>query len=798
MELFRILSLRGRFLVAPAIGILLTSILYLTTNRVISTQSDVFQQLSESNLSQISQISRFSILLSDNLVDLTDLLSTPAEELDEETVYLEGREILNDIHDLRRSLLEDVLVNGSIVIEGVDLTQTLNEAMEAYLEGAIKAIELTTVDKNRAQTEYRLTSAVLNDIQELLVGISDYYVGNLSDASLLIEETSTGLLPINLIALVLILSMIIVAFYFAQHLSRGLESVNNTLLRLARGENQTEIPEYNDQYLQSLANAARQFKNTLQENKQQHEELEQSLEQIRSSEERISELLELAATAIIAIDPQQNIILFNRVAEEMFGYDSEEVIGKSVTLLMPEQFRQGHVKHVARFSGGTDNAITSMSREPVIGLRKNGEQIYVEASISRLETQGKTLMTASLTDITERLQAEGELSQLRNYLENIINSMPSVLIGVDQEGTITQWNHQAAEETQISAKNAIGRSLLEVYPHYAQEMDRIRLAIESRKEQSDFGVERLKDGEIIYEDVSIFPLIANGVQGAVVRIDNVTQQMRLKEMMIQSEKMASVGGLAAGMAHEINNPLGGMIQTAAVLRDRLGGDLKSNQKAAEEVGISLQQLNQYAELRGIDRMLNTIQESGSRAAEIVSNMLGFTRKAESSTSSCDLNELVDYSLQLAETDYDMKKSFDFRRVTIKRLFNDEIPPVPCNSQKLQQVILNLLKNAAQAMFAADVESPTIAITAGIDHNRSQVYLSFSDNGPGIEEPDRRRVFEPFFTTKPVGVGTGLGLSVSYFIITENHHGDLTVESKPGAGATFTIYLPAQLDPEHVN
>lgn len=273
----------------------------------------------------------------------------------------------------------------------------------------------------------------------------------------------------------------------------------------------------------------------------------------------------------------------------------------------------------------------------------------------------------------------------------------------------------------------------------------------------------------------------------------MTQQMRLKEMMIQSEKMASVGGLAAGMAHEINNPLGGMIQTAAVLKDRLGSELKANQRAAEEVGISLQQLDQYVESRGINRMVNTIQDSGKRAAEIVSNMLSFTRKAESSTSSCDVSELVDHSLQLAETDYDMKKSFDFRQVTIEREFKDEIPPVPCNSQKLQQVILNLLKNAAQAMFMADIETPTITIKTGLDRERSMVYISFTDNGPGIEEPDRRRVFEPFFTTKPVGVGTGLGLSVSYFIITENHHGDLTVESKPGEGATFTIRLPIQLD-----
>ena len=473
----------------------------------------------------------------------------------------------------------------------------------------------------------------------------------------------------------------------------------------------------------------------------------------------------------------------------MFGYQSEEVIGKPVTVLMPEKFRGAHANHVINFGADTTNIVASMGREPVTGLRKNGEKFSIEASISKLTIDGTTLMTASLLDITERLQAERELRQLRNYLENIINSMPSVLIGVDADGKITQWNHQASKETDIEADHAIGQPLGKVLPRYAHEMDRIRLAIETRKEQAEYGLAHVKDGDTVYEDVSIYPLIANGVQGAVMRIDDVTEQIRIKEMMIQSEKMASVGGLAAGMAHEINNPLGGMIQTAAVLRDRLTGDLKANVRAAEEAGISLEQLAQYNEARGINRMLNTIQDSGQRAAEIVGNMLGFTRKAESATSSCDLSGLVEQSLQLAETDYDMKKSFDFRQINVELDLDDNLPPVPCQSQKMQQVLLNLLKNASQAMFFAGTETPTITIKTGASKGKNRVFISVTDNGPGMDEATRKRVFEPFFTTKPVGVGTGLGLSVSYFIITENHFGELLVDSETGVGTSFTILLP---------
>ncbi|MCJ8273895.1 MAG: PAS domain S-box protein, partial [Psychrosphaera sp.] len=187
-----------------------------------------------------------------------------------------------------------------------------------------------------------------------------------------------------------------------------------------------------------------------------------------------------------------------------------------------------------------------------------------------------------IIDITERKQAEMEVGQLRSYLSNIIDSMPSIIIGVDIAGTGTQWNNGAEQAMGLTTNEAVGHPLNEVFPRLSTEMPKVQEAINSRQQQSDKKRSYFKNGVPAYEDVIIYPLIANGVEGAVIRVDDVTEQVRLEEMMIQSEKMLSVGGLAAGMAHEINNPLAGIMQTANVMINRLTNKKVEANKAAAE------------------------------------------------------------------------------------------------------------------------------------------------------------------------------------------------------------------------
>lgn len=399
--------------------------------------------------------------------------------------------------------------------------------------------------------------------------------------------------------------------------------------------------------------------------------------------------------------------------------------------------------------------------------------------------------TKKLTaEIIERKRAESALSRAQNYISNIVDSMPSMLIGVDSSGIVTHWNKAAENATGIKADDAHGNIFTSVLPQMKSKMHEIQKSIKTKKAIRQEKRPHRSEKGTHFEDVVIYPLIANGVEGAVIRIDDVTDKIRLEEMIIQSEKMLSVGGLAAGMAHEINNPLAGIIQSAAVISNRLGNiEMEANLKVAKELGITMNNIKLFMDKREILRMLTAITESGQRMAEIVNNMLSFARKSDDQFSSHILSELIDKSLELASTDFDLKKKYDFKMVEIKKEYDGNVPPVPCEAAKIQQVLLNILRNGAQAMQEAGINNPMFTIRTHFNQKKKMACIEIEDNGPGMDKATSKRVFEPFYSTKPVGVGTGLGLSVSYFIIAENHNGELIVESSPGLGAKFIIRLP---------
>jgi signal transduction histidine kinase len=170
-------------------------------------------------------------------------------------------------------------------------------------------------------------------------------------------------------------------------------------------------------------------------------------------------------------------------------------------------------------------------------------------------------------------------------------------------------------------------------------------------------------------------------------------------------------------------------------------------------------------------------------------MLDFSRQSGSVRGPCDLSALIERAVTLASSDYDLKKSYDFRKIEIIRDIAPDMPHVVCAQTEIEQVVLNLLRNAAQAMASAEpaVAAPRIVIRARVSGGMARIEIE--DNGPGMDQETQRRIFEPFFTTKPTGVGTGLGLSVSYFIVTKGHGGSIAVDSSTGRGTMFTIELP---------
>jgi PAS domain S-box-containing protein len=386
-------------------------------------------------------------------------------------------------------------------------------------------------------------------------------------------------------------------------------------------------------------------------------------------------------------------------------------------------------------------------------------------------------------------KSNSEVNEVRHYLKNIFDSMPSILIGVDPEGKVTQWNMEAQKTTQLSEKDAYGNSIEKLLPQFSEYFQDIHEAMKERKSKKFEKVSYAIKGEKRLYDIIVYPLIANGVNGAVIRVDDITSRVRFEEMMIQSEKMASVGGLAAGMAHEINNPISGIMMAAQNILRRISGNLSTNIQVAQEVGTNIDAVSQYMEKRKITSMIDNILEMAERASKIVSNMLNFSRKSKSEMVPEDLVDLVDKTIDLAAKDYDLRKQFDFRHIEIKKEYTPLLPKVTCMATEIQQVILNLLKNAAQAMSNKVYFNEKPSIKISIYQKHETMVIEVEDNGPGMDEDVRKRIFEPFFTTKDVGIGTGLGLSVSYFIITNNHGGAMEIKSQKDKGSTFIIKLP---------
>ncbi len=390
-------------------------------------------------------------------------------------------------------------------------------------------------------------------------------------------------------------------------------------------------------------------------------------------------------------------------------------------------------------------------------------------------------------DITEQKQTETALRHARDYVKGIINSMPSILIGVDEKGVVTQWNLEAEKMTGISADQARKRFLSAVFPHGAEIVPNIVTAIETRKVQKKEKTTLVLNSRPCVTDITIYPILSKSPPGAVIRVDDISERAKMEEMMVHSEKMISVGGLAAGMAHEINNPLAGMLQIIQVIQNRLSRPLPANLETAGKHGLDLNKIAAYMADRQIFDLMDQAIAVGKRAAAIVQNMLSFSRKSDSRRSSHLLSEMMDATLDLVKNDFNLKKQYDILAVDIVTKKDAELPPVPCEKTKIQQVFFNILKNGVEAMTDARTPQPRFEIRYFLENNMAGVEIR--DNGPGISKDVRKRIFEPFFTTKEVGIGTGLGLSVSYFIITENHGGELGVTSTPGSGTAFFVKLP---------
>ena len=488
-------------------------------------------------------------------------------------------------------------------------------------------------------------------------------------------------------------------------------------------------------------------------------------------------------------------------------------------------------------------AIT-LGRNKTLRKKINHTQRELENKVDQ-RTQKLREINKRLYDVINQHETmRMQLIESEAYSESILESMPSVVIGVDPELFITRWNRAAELMTGISHDNAIGRQLIQCYTALPFQTNLIHSAIAERRSRTIDAIQvpvnpnsshpssphsgnstRTHSTKNIYVSAVIYPLTCGGITGAVVRIDDITQRIKLENMLVQDEKLLSMGRMAAGLAHEINNPLAAIIQGSQTIERRLLEDIDANKQQAQAQNLSFEAIRDYAQHRQVDQLLANIKEAGERAANIVKTMLDFSHSSQVEHAPFDVAAMVKNAVTIAEQDFplhlrsqvqinittasgsntDTDTSTDTNKELAKQSNENNLPQALGSINEVQQVAINLLRNAAQAVAEVELEAseennnyvPHITVT--IQMTPTLALIDINDNGPGIPEDLRAQIFEPFFTTKEIGTGTGLGLAVSYFIMTEHHRGSLdllprktkidTAGNTTDTGTTFRISLP---------
>jgi two-component system, cell cycle sensor histidine kinase and response regulator CckA len=506
-------------------------------------------------------------------------------------------------------------------------------------------------------------------------------------------------------------------------------------------------------------------------------EREQSEQELRISTQRFSGVVASAMDAIITLDESQRIIVFNKAAEKMFGSPSWEVLGKPLDRFLPGPSREFHADHIRRF-GEAGRTTRSMSSPGILcAVRANGEQFPIEATISQVQVAGQKLYTVILRDITERKRAEETLLQSEARFRSIYEQ---AAVGIEQvalDGRLLMVNAALCRMLGYEESELLGKNTAEITPpdDHARELELFRAM--QREHRSSYEIEKRylhRDRSVVWVHVtsSLVNSPAGAPQYRISVIQDVTERKRAEDQLKQSQKMEAIGRLAAGVAHDFNTLLNVMLGYSDIL---------------------------LAELpEGDDRRERVMQikNSGEAGAMLTRQLLAFSRKQAAAEEVLDLREAVSKLTPMLG-----RLLRDDVELTVK--CSGDVCLVKVDPGQIQQVVLNLVANAADAMpdgGSLDIDVSSVEV----DESHAQqpflkpggyAMLTISDNGTGMDPATVSLIFEPFFTTKEAGKGTGLGLATVYGIVKRNG-GDIWVYSEPEVGTVFKVLLPLTAEALH--
>jgi PAS domain S-box-containing protein len=480
----------------------------------------------------------------------------------------------------------------------------------------------------------------------------------------------------------------------------------------------------------------------------------QSARELLISSLRLESILQSAMDAIITIDEQQHVLLFNEAAERMFQCPAREAIGQTLDKFIPARFRDAHHHHVDGFgrSGVTSRRMGELGT--VTGLRGNREEFPLEAAISHIAIEGKKFYTVILRDITERKRAERLMRQSEERYRRLISVSP-IAIFVNRGDRVIFINDAGLRLFgAVKADEILGKSPLELFhPDYHDLIrERTHQLIEGRATVPVVEEKIVTlDGAILDVEVSAAGFADEEGPAILATIRDVSERKRLQEQLRRTERIAELGTIASGMAHEIGTPMNVILGRAEYLMDRVKDE-------------------------PVKKGLQTIVTQVERITKVMNQLLSFARRQVPEPRTLDLREVVETSVEI------FQERLARNRIRVQLGLDKSCPKVRADADQMNQVLINLIMNAVHAM----PDGGTLRIEMAPANE--MVMLTVSDTGHGIPQEAMSHIFDPFFTTKEFGKGTGLGLTVVKGIL-EEHGGSIVATSEPGTGTTFTIQLP---------
>ncbi|MCP4603169.1 MAG: PAS domain-containing protein [Proteobacteria bacterium] len=487
-------------------------------------------------------------------------------------------------------------------------------------------------------------------------------------------------------------------------------------------------------------------------------------EELKVTEVRLQQFMEMAPLSAYVKNPKGQYMEVNPGTCDLFCKKANEIIGKADREILPRK--------AAKVMIAGDQEVLSTRRqvsfdtEVTIGDNK---VFLSNVKYPIIDADGRVSAVCGLsTDVTAQKEAEAELTHTREYLENILENSPVMIITTNLQGLVVSFNRGAEELLSYKSDEIIGKPASILYREQVEREDLLSRVIQE-------GAVRDYQTELVRKDkstlsVSITLSLLKDSSGSTIGTvgigKDISHRKTLMDQIIQSERQAAVGRLASGVAHEINNPLAMIGEIAGYLQDLVTGGPGS------ETADLMEELRE-----GLPKILTHVKKGRS----ITHRLLSFARKSEAEVEVSDVNAALEEIIPFLE------KEAGLAQVKIHQIYQSDLPEVHVEELQLQEIFINLIKNAIQAQDAQRGGN----IWLDTKDQNGKIIVTVRDDGPGIAEEVRDRLFDPFVTTKPPGQGTGLGLSICYGIV-KRYDGEIRVQSKISEGTTFQVIFPAIL------